>query len=330
MLLRILLVMCLLAAGTCVGMVVSQRGAAPVRAPAKLVAVATTPAPAAASVNKPAIVPAGSPPRPLLWKVSDKDNDVYLLGSFHALKASDYPVGPAVNAAFGDAELVAFEVSPEEMTSPDLGMQMMQAAMQPEGGSLQSALDEATWKRLEAYARQRGLPIEQYQPLEPWFVGLMVSLVEMARLGYDPALGLDQNLIARAGAEHKHTLGLETGASQIAVLDGMSALEQRQSLAEALDGANDASALEELHAQWRNGDEAALEAKLIVEFRRTYAPLYQRIIIDRNQAWLPKLRAMLDGESSDDALVVVGAMHLLGPDGLVSQLRSQGYRVQRL
>jgi uncharacterized protein YbaP (TraB family) len=41
-------------------------------------------------------VPANAPPRPLLWKVSDQDNDLYLLGSFHALKPSDYPVAPAV------------------------------------------------------------------------------------------------------------------------------------------------------------------------------------------------------------------------------------------
>jgi uncharacterized protein YbaP (TraB family) len=39
---------------------------------------------------------------------------------------------------------------------------------------------------------------------------------------------------------------------------------------------------------------------------------------------------MLDAGDADDTLVVVGTMHLLGPDGLVSQLRAKGYRVERL
>jgi uncharacterized protein YbaP (TraB family) len=331
-LLKILLALCLLAAGTCVGMMVSQRRAAsrPASvAPAAALALASASAPATAAARNLPVVPANASPRPLLWKVSDQDNDLYLLGSFHALKPSDYPVAPAVDAAFEDAELVAFEVSPEEMNSPELGMQMMQAAMDPEGG-LQGALDDATWKRLQAYCSTRGLPMEQFQSFEPWFVALIVQLSEMGRVGYDPKQGLDQHLIARAASEHKRTLGLETGASQIAVLDSMTPLEQRQSLAEALDGVEDSSDLDELHAMWRNGDDAALDQKLTVEFKRDYAQLYQRINVDRNQAWLPKLRAMLDDSHSDDALVVVGAMHLIGPDGVVNLLRKQGYRVERL
>jgi uncharacterized protein len=309
-LVKLLLCLCLLAAGTCVGMSI---------APA---------APAAAKARAPA---AYQPPRPLLWKVSDGDNDVYLLGSFHALKPGDYPVGPAVDAAFADAELVAFEISPEEMASPELGMEMMQAAMDPEGGSLQTAVDAATWQRLQDYARKRKLPMQNFQALEPWFVSLMISMAEMQRIGYDPAQGLDQKLIARAAREGKRTLGLETGSSQIAVLDGMSPTEQRQSLSEALDDAEDFKAkMDKLHDEWRAGDADALGKMLAVEFKRDYAQLYQRIDVDRNQAWLPKLQAMLDKEHSDDALVVVGSMHLLGPDGLVSQLKARGYRVERL
>jgi uncharacterized protein YbaP (TraB family) len=336
-LLRVLLCLCLLAAGTCVGMVVGHRqsgGGVPAATGAP-----AAPAPAASLAPAPqqgagakAAMPAGyAPPRPLLWKVSDGDNDLYLLGSFHALKPSDYPLAPSVDAAFADAEVVGFEISPEEMTSPELGMEMMQAAMDPEGGSLQGAVDEATWHRLEAYSRTRNLPLEDFQALEPWFVSLVISMNEMTRIGYDPAQGLDQQLIARTASAGKRSFGLETGASQIAVLDGMSATEQRQSLSEALDDAeNFKSKMDELHDDWRKGDDVALEKLLAVEFRQQYAQLYQRINVDRNQAWLPKLQSLLDDSHADDALVVVGSMHLLGPDGVVSQLKSRGYKVERL
>lgn len=50
-----------------------------------------------------------TPPVPLLWKVSDADNSLYLLGSFHLLKPEDYPLSAEVDAAFADAEALLFE-----------------------------------------------------------------------------------------------------------------------------------------------------------------------------------------------------------------------------
>ena len=57
-------------------------------------------------------------PVPLLWKVSDADNSLYLLGSFHLLRKDDYPLAPEVDAAFADAESLLFEIAPSEMASP--------------------------------------------------------------------------------------------------------------------------------------------------------------------------------------------------------------------
>src|SRR5436190_11690360 len=152
------------------------------------------------------------------------------------------------------------------MTSPDLGMQMMAAASDSAKG-LAQALDQRTMERLQAYCNSRSLPIEAFEQYEPWFVGPMISMSEMQRDGFDPAQGLDQQLIAGAAQAKKRTMGLETGASQIAVLDGMSPDEQKQSLSEALDDAEDHKAMDELHDKWRRGDAAALESMLTVDFR---------------------------------------------------------------
>jgi uncharacterized protein YbaP (TraB family) len=217
------------------------------------------------------------------------------------------------------------------MASPDLGMEMLRAATFPEGQDLQHAIDAKTWQRLEAYFAAHKQSAAAYQRFEPWFAALVVSLSEMQRIGYDPKQGLDQQMSARAAQAHKRTMGLETGASQIAVLDGMSPEEQRQSLSESLDDAeHSAQHMDELHDLWRHGDEAGLAKLLTVEFKSEYPALYQRIDVDRNRAWVPKLAALLDGASTDDTLVVVGTMHLLGPDGVVSQLKARGYRVERL
>lgn len=270
-------------------------------------------------------------PRPLLWKVSDGDNSIYLLGSFHLLKPGDYPLAASTDAAFEDAEQVVFELSPEEMADPAGAARMGQAAIRTDGTTLQDSLPAESWRKLEAFAARRGLPLTNFQPMEAWFVSLVVSVTEMQALGLDPELGLDKHFADRAGKAGKPTRGLETFDQQIALFDGMSADEQRQALEDTLEEAAEMQGeIERMHNLWRAGDDKALFEATGAELKAEYPALYNRLNRDRNLAWLPRLRAMLDNESEDETLVVVGALHLLGDDGVVELLRAKGYRVERL
>lgn len=274
---------------------------------------------------------ASTAPVPLMWKVSDKDNAVYLLGSFHLLRPSDYPLSGDVDAAFADAERVMFELSPEEMQSPAVAQLMMQAATRADGKTLQQDLDADTWKRLEAWSGKNGVLLAPFARFEPWFVGLTISIVEMTKQGLDPKLGLDNHFMEQAKASGKPTAGLERAQEQIAVLDGMDATEQRQFVAEALEQAEKGSEeTARLHDAWRRGDAEMLWTGMAADMRTEYPRLYRRINVDRNDAWIPKIRQILDQPGDDDALVVVGALHLLGEDGVVEKLRARGYKVERV
>jgi uncharacterized protein len=281
-------------------------------------------------------VPPKDSPVPLLWKVSDADNAVYLLGSFHLLKPDDYPLSTDVNRAFADAGKLVFELPPDEMNSPQLGLQMMQAAVRTDGTQLDSELPPATAEKLKAWQAANGATLQaggltpqRMQMFEPWFVGLMVSLTEMTRQGLDPKLGLDQHFIAAAAHAGKPTEGFETGAQQIAFLDGMNREEQLQFIDEALSQATSGE-LEKLHDAWRSGDADAIWNDMAVDMQGRYPKLYQRINVERNDAWLPKLEQLLANPGADDTLVVVGALHLLGSDGVVEKLRAKGYTVERI
>ena len=303
-----------------------------------LAAVAVSVAALAADRASPSATKAAVPPVPLMWKVSDADNELYLLGSFHMLRPGDYPLSKDVDAAFDDAEALAFELSPQELLSPQLGLSMGQAAMRTDGRPLNSQLPEATIARLDAWTAANGkelqrmnLSAETLQMFEPWFVGLMISITEMNKQGLDPQLGLDMHLIGRAGKASKPMSGLEKGSEQIAVFDGMSQSEQLQFINESLNDAADAKAeIEKLHAAWRRGDQDALWNGMAADMRREYPQLYRRVNVARNDAWVPKLQRMLDDETTDDTLVVVGALHLLGDDGVVEKLRAKGYKVERV
>jgi uncharacterized protein YbaP (TraB family) len=306
--------------------------------PILLAALATFAFAVNADTAKSPITAASSPPVPLLWKVSDADNSVYLLGSFHLLKPNDYPLSKDVDAAFADAESLVFEMAPEEMSSPALGMQMGQAALRTDGKQLNSELPVATVSLLDAWLtangpdlQRMGLTPQVVQMFEPWFVGLTITITEMTKQGLDPKLGLDTHLAAMASEAGKPTAGLETGAQQIAFLDGMSKEEQLQFLAEALSESKDAKEeTAKLHAAWRAGNADVLWQDMAVQMKKDYPNLYKRINVARNDVWVPKIEKRLTESGKRDTLVVVGALHLLGSDGVVEKLRAKGYVVERV
>lgn len=274
---------------------------------------------------------AAAPPVPLLWKVTGKgDAQMYLLGSFHLLRSTDYPLAPEAEKAFEVSRRTVFELSSDDMNAPALAGKLVQAAVRTDGSSLRDDLDAPTWSRLQAWTAANGTPLAQLQTMRPWFVGLTVSIAQMQKLGLDAKLGLDQHFMQRAATAGKPVIGLEDIDTQVALLAGMSATEQQQMVAEALEQAEKGDAeTRALHDAWRRGDDVLLWNRMAGEMKARYPQLYRRINTERNDAWLPRLEPYLR-EGQGGTLVVVGALHLLGGDGVVEKLRARGYKVERV
>ena len=282
---------------------------------------------------------AAGPPVPLLWKATAGERSVYLLGSFHLLRPDDYPLSADVDAAFADSDTVVFEMSPEEMQSPELGMKMGQAGMRSDGTTLDSALPEETVAALQAWTEDNAEALQQMQlspqvlqMFQPWFVSLMVTITEMGKYGLDPELGLDNHLATSAREAGKATGGLETADQQIAFFTGMSDEEQVQFLQSSLEATGEEGREEivKLHDAWRSGSAQVIWDEMAVEMRNEFPAVYQRINVDRNDAWVPQVEAMLDPEAAGNTLVVVGALHLVGEDGVIEKLEARGYEIERI
>ncbi len=286
----------------------------------------------APAANSAAIAAPVTPPVPLLWKVSQpgQPGAVYLLGSFHALRASDYPWAPEVGAALADADEVLFELSPEVMSSPATAQTMLAAALLPAGKTLDAELPAALRARLDAAAAAQGIPQAMLQRLKPWFASVLFTLQGMKALHFDPANGLDQRLAAAALKAGKPTGGLETAAEQIAFLDGTEQTEQVQMLVDALDAVDKPEEMERLHAAWRSGDAAQLDAMGNQPLQTSYPGLYQRILVTRNRNWVREIAARTQANPRVTTLIVVGALHLVGDDGVPAMLAREGLRVERI
>jgi len=307
----------------------------PLEAPAILLSPVVLPADGrqeVPAIGYGALAPA---PVPLLWRIAGEQGALYLLGSFHFLKPDDYPLSEDVAAVVAGAGEVVFELAPEELHSPTLGLRMMQAGLRADGSRLDDELPPQTAQQLRAWAEANPAALQaaggasSLQMFEPWFVSLLVTTSELGRSGLQAHLGMDAQLARQAQAVGTPTAGLESAEQQIGFLDGMGRLEQVQMLQDALEQAGSGpQAIEALHATWRAGDADALWNGMGRDMHARFPALYARINTERNDAWLPRLEQML--QQPGDILVIVGALHLLGPDGVVEKLAAKGYQVERI
>ena len=285
----------------------------------------------ASTTATPTAPTAASPQRPLLWKVSDADNSVYLLGSFHLLKADDYPLPVEVDRAFDDAESLLFEVDPRDMNSPETMAAAAKYMGYENGKSLSKLLPKPTLEKLDKMMAAGGGSVQAMEQSEPWAVSLGMIMGVTQALGFKPELGLDRNLMERAAKAGKPTAGLETVEAQLRALDSVPYEEQAKGLDEFLDDPKKAAVqINDMHAWWRTGDVSRLDSELRAEMATKTPVSYKLLDVDRNNAWLPQVEQRLTGVSKDDTLVVVGSLHLLGTDGLVEKLRAKGYKVERV
>jgi len=271
--------------------------------------------------------PTDAAERSVVWSVRGEHNTVYLFGSIHVLRPGDAGLPRAAEAAYDDAEQLVMEIDMDDPAVADplaMAAQMQRYAQLPAGQSLESVMG-ADYTAVAAYFRDAGLDAALLDGFAPWFVGMMALQLEVAKRGFDPAHGIEQQVTDRAVADRKPILGLETPADQFAVLAGLSLPEQKRFLLMTLEETESADArLDELLTAWRTGDTATLARVLSEEFDE-FPELYRPLTEDRNRAWVEQLANLLDDR--DDYLVVVGALHLVGRNSVVDLLRQRGYRV---
>src|SRR3981189_611083 len=104
-----------------------------------------------------------------LWELHGKHNTVYLLGSIHVLRSSDYPLPPVVLQAYRDAKSVLMEVNLQEISSEQVQAEMLGSAVLPEGKTLPDVLGRERYGRAGVLAREIGVELALFDQFAPWF-----------------------------------------------------------------------------------------------------------------------------------------------------------------
>jgi uncharacterized protein YbaP (TraB family) len=270
--------------------------------------------------------------RGALFKVTDAQHTLYLYGTIHAGKADYYPLEPRIGGALAAAPTLVLEV---DVTADPakMGAAFAEHAMFAAGSPGYAGLPAARRTRIEAALVKQGVDPAAVARLKPAMLVMMLALGDVAKLGYDPALGVDLHLAGLARGKAR-IAELESAQYQAALLDRLPLAMQWDLLEETL--ANMASGRQlrearDMFAAWERADRQAQDAiARRIETDDSLAGKFMREVMlgERNGPMADKLAALLARENN--AVAAVGLLHLLGKRGIPELLKQRGLQVERL
>ncbi len=266
---------------------------------------------------------------PAVWRMTGaRGGEVTLLGSMHVLRPSDYPLPPTVDALIERADDIVMELDLDDIDAATQQRVILGTAMLPQGTVLANVVDDGVYRLVQQQTAALGIDLKLLERFEPWFLAVTLLDQGMRKFGFEAERGLEQYVLGEARRRAKEIVGLETLQFQIGIFDSLPPQQQQAMLEQTLAEIDEAeTALRAMVAAWREGELESLSAELLDDFD-DFPGLYDTLVTERNAAWVPQLERLLtDGRRH---LVVVGALHLVGPDNVIALLGARGHQVERV
>lgn len=293
---------------------------------ALVASVATLLAPSAFAEQAPAAAPVAVPAdaRPALWKVADRDTTIYLFGTIHVLpQGIDWYKGP-IRQAFEHSDLLMTELP--DLSTGEVAAAMLKQGMLPKGQTLRGLMNEEQRGRYDAALTKIGVQPAMFDHNRPWVVALLLPLVRVQQLGFNPQHGVEAQLGKRGKELKRPHQGLETIDQQFAIFAGLSEADQMDYLMAVVD------ALPEIDGQintmvghWAKGDAAALAKFLQADDDKV---LGEALIYNRNRIWAGWIAERM--KQPGTVFIAVGTGHLGGKGSVQDVLAKGGYKAARV
>lgn len=278
-----------------------------------------------------------------LWKVSDENSSVWVLGSLHLADSTLYPLAPVIDSAFTHADELAVEINlNDDEVVKEVGEQSARRGELAEG-TLRDLLPEDMWNTVDSLCTSWNVPVTMFEKMRPWLAATTLSSYAFMQTGLNSEYGVDFVLLDRAAMEGKAIVGLETAEEQITALadttesDSAGVYYLKTTLREI---SEIDSMVVNLMRAWKTGDDEMLRRLLNSEddegenedslsqdgkFKEEHE---QRIFVNRNAKMADSIATFL--REDRNVFVVVGVAHLaLEKDNVIDALRNRGLKVER-
>ncbi len=275
----------------------------------------------------------GNDRRGFMWEVRKGKQVAYLLGTIHVGRPEFYPLPPSRLAPVQRVDAIVLEADVSD--APRAIAATQKYALYPEGApGLEKRLTPELLQRVQAVLTRNQLDAAPMMRMKPWMLGNVLALFEAAQAGYMPALSVEAYLMRVAKSEGKPILEFEGIEQQFELFEKAPWATQVSFLEEALKAVETRGARRELNRivqAWETADRASLE-RLLGEMRAQSSAgsrfTVDTILLGRHPPMVRRIETMMaDGKTY---MFAVGALHLVGSQGLIEMLRARGYTLTEL
>jgi uncharacterized protein YbaP (TraB family) len=197
--------------------------------------------------------------------------------------------------------------------------------MLTDGQTLDQVISAETYAEVKKRAEAYGMPMMALQRMKPWLVAVTLMAPTLQAAGFKPELGIDRHFFDRAKQTGLKRQALETLAYQLDRFDQMPMKLQEELLKATIEDLDtQVTGVKDMVRAWSSGDLGTIEKLTLTTFLES-PELYQRLLLERNQNWVPFVERCLSQNAG--CFVVVGAAHLVGKDGLPALLAKKGFKV---
>ena len=270
------------------------------------------------------LVPEAEAASACVWKVTRPDGKtVYLGGSVHSLRESDYPLPAAYQSAFNASSRIAFEVDARALRESSDAL--VQNGKYRKGDSLKKHVDARTYAYVRRLFELMNVPESSFSQYRPWFIVLVLQSSSTRHAL--PKAGVDEFFMKQAAKRSMPVVGLESVQEHARIYSGLTDRESEILLLVTFIPSGTSLGHDDIMKAWRRGDADSL-ARIMDHESQEFPAFNDRLLGARNRAWIPKIDGFL--ASGHTYFVVAGAGHFGGSKGVLALLRAKGYQIEQL
>lgn len=270
--------------------------------------------------------------QPFMWKLQHHAAIVYLVGSIHALTPDFYPLPKAYEDAFAKADRIAVELDPEKL-DPNKSARLIQSKMWlPKGVTIDSYLSDSQKIQLKTFAEQNGSQYERIVHLRPWMLVEQLTQAQLKDSQYQSEFGIDMHFLKQAKQRNLPVLEIETLQQQINAIADAPFQAQLAMLTTSLEQMDDVDYMAQMTEYWRQADADGLYHFVYQDVLDTpqLKPMMESLLDHRNER-MADVISIYVGQAERQPMttfIVVGALHLSGPNSIIKELEQKGFHLQ--
>lgn len=261
-------------------------------------------------------------PRPAIWKISDADTVIYLMGTVHTL-----PPGFAWQTKALERIVARVDTLMTEDGDGSSGIDPKLFARNGALPPLARRLPPGYLKRLTAMGFTAKI-IADLDKLPTWLVAATIGMAREEAAGEEHGPGVEDWLVERFKAAKKPILAIENGDAVLQRISQLPESEQRAELVQTIDAPDPdrAEARRGTHA-WAKGDMGP-DSDLTVEATSSFGQFGEPLLAERNAAWA---KLLVDRLKTPGALLFAGgAAHFVGNVSVLARIEALGVEVERV